>query len=59
MADFSHIQAVQTVVGEVCIFIMILMMRMMILYILYDAQSIHLIYENCRLGKESQCFSFE
>ena len=52
MADFSHIQAVQTIVGEVClIIIMILMMRKMILYILYDAQSIHLSYMNIQAGQ--------
>ena len=53
MADFSHIQAVQTIVGEVClIIIMILMMRKMILCILYDAQSMHLTYETAGWARQ-------
>ena len=49
MADFSHIQAVQTIVGEVCLIIMILMMRKMILY---DAQSMHLTYETAGWARQ-------
>ena len=54
MADFSHIQAVQTVVGEVRLWIIDHQFSFWTVYVLHGIS-----LWQCRLDKASQCCSFE